>query len=109
MVSYLPSALAVNVLTIAALDFVGHDGDVVRFGTQHDLNQRFDDGDHARGEDHDGHVVFLGPLVEGLEARVELHVRLQDLDALVEGGVDTFQHLSEHVTAVESDQSGLIQ
>ena len=98
MVRDLPAALAVDVLAIPGNHFVADNGQMA-FGlvTEELLEQSTDDWAHARGQDHDGDIVLLGPVVELFKVGVQFHVLFEDLDALVIGSVDTLQHDAEGV------------
>mgnify|MGYP001658124941 CR=1 FL=1 len=95
-----PATLAVDVLAVAAHGLVGDNGQVLRrLVAEELLQQGTDNGAHSRGQNDNGDIVFLGPFVERLEARVQLHVLEQDLDTLVVGGLDRSQHFAEGITA----------
>jgi hypothetical protein len=95
----LPSSWGVDVLAVAALYVVGHDGQMcwVRLVAEKGLEKSADDGLHSRGQDDDRHVVLLSPVVELNEVLVDLDTVLQDLDALGEPGFDTVQHVAKRV------------
>lgn len=62
--------------------------------------QRPDHGLHAARQDNNRHVVLLGPVEELLEARVQVDVLQQRLNALVKGRRDAVQHFLETVAEV---------
>lgn len=94
MVDNLP-ALAV----LVDLDLVAYDGDLVRRGADKVRQQCADDGLHPAREHNHGDVLRQTPRVEGAEARVELDVGAEQLDAFGEGlvGRDGLEHLAEGV------------
>lgn len=95
----LPSTLAVNILAIPGDHLVADNGEVaLGLVAEELLEQRTNDRAHARGQNDDGHVVLLGPVVEFLKVWVQLHVLLQDVDALVVRGLDAREHEAEGVT-----------
>jgi len=65
---------------------------------EHVSKQGTDDGLHATTQDDNGHVVLLGPVEELSEARVEVDVLAEDVDALVKGGADAVEHLPKGIT-----------
>jgi hypothetical protein len=95
----LPASRAVNILAVPAHHLVGNDVNVtVNLVAQELFEQGNDDRAHASGQNDDGHVVLLSPVVKLLKVWVKLHVLLQDLDALVERGLDAVEHFTESVT-----------
>lgn len=94
----LPAALAVDIFAVPAHHLVGHNVEMAAGLVAQELfEQGANDRSHAPGQNDDGHVVLLGPIVELLEVWVQLHVLLQDLDALVERGLDAVEHFTEGV------------
>lgn len=99
MILYLPAALAVDILAIPRNYLVADNGEMaLGLVAKELLEQRANDGAHAGGQNDDGNIVLLGPVIELLKVWVQLHVLLQDLDALVVGGLDTLEHEAEGVT-----------
>lgn len=99
MVLDLPAALAVDILAIPRDHLVADNGEVALGLVAKELfEQRTNDGAHAGGQNDNGHVVLLGPVIEFLKVWVQLHVLLQDLDALVVRGLDALEHEAEGVT-----------
>lgn len=71
----LPTTLAVDILAIPAHRLVGNDGEVAGWlVTEELLQQGADNGLHARRQNDNGNIVILGPVVEFLKVRVQLHV-----------------------------------
>lgn len=102
MVLDLPTTLAVDVLSIPAGGLVGNDGEVAGWLVAEELLQQgTDNGPHSRRKDDNGNIVILGPVVEFLEVRVQLHVLQQNFDALVVRGLDAFKHLAEGITIMK--------
>lgn len=95
----LPVTLLVDVLSLARANVVADNLDVP-VGAEVGVEQGADDGLHATAKDDNGDVVLTSPVVELAEARVELDVLLEDLDALVKGELDAVQHLGEGVAEV---------
>lgn len=92
----LPAALVVDALAGAGAHVVAHDLEIIGLGGPQQVGEQgADDGLHAAAEDDDGDVVGLGPEVELAEARVELDVLQQEVDALVVGRRDAVHHLLE--------------
>lgn len=99
MVNDLPAALTVDILAITASHLVGDDGKMATgLVAQELLEQRSNDRAHTRGQNDNGDIVLLGPVVELLEVWVQLHVLQQNFDALVVGGLDACEHLAEGIT-----------
>lgn len=89
-----PLAVLVN------LDLVADDGDLIRRRTDKVRQQRADDGLHPTREHNHGDVLRQTPRVEGTEARVELDVGAEKLDAFREVGLVgryRLEHLAEGV------------
>lgn len=94
----LPAALAVDILAFPGHHLVGHNMNVaVGLVAQELFEQGANDRSHAPGQNDDGHVVLLGPVVELLEVWVQLHVLLQDLDTFVERRLDAVEHFAEGI------------
>ena len=99
----LPAALAVDILAFPGHHFVGDNMNVaVGLVAQELFEQGANDRPHAPGQNDDGHVVLLGPVVELLEVWVKFHVLLQDLDTLVERGLDAVEHFAEGIPIRQS-------
>lgn len=99
MVLDLPTSRSVDVLAIPTLDVIGNNSQMlgVRLMTEQLLKQPANDRNHARGQNNDRDVVFLGPVVEFGKVWVQFHVLLQDLNALGETGLDAVQHITEGI------------
>lgn len=94
----LPPALLIDALALPRRNIVAHNLQGIRILLAQEVPQQgADDGGHAAAQHHNGHVVLACPLEEGLEARVEGDVLAQNVDALVEGRLDTVEHLLKRV------------
>lgn len=98
MVNNLPPGLRVDIPATPTTNLVRNDLDIIGLVAEQLDEQRVDDRDHSRREDHDGHVVRLGPVVELGEVRVQRHLRAELADALVERRRDAVEHFTEGVT-----------
>ena len=108
MVLNLPTTLAIDMLAISAHGLVGNDGEVAGgLVAQELLQQGTDNGSHSRGEDDNGNIVFLGPVVEFFEVWVQLHVLQQRVDALVVWGLDAIKHLAKGISIMKKDSLGI--
>lgn len=97
MVLDLPTAWSVDVLAVTAFHIISDDMDVVGLVAQEDLKQGTDNRDHSRRQDHDWHIVRLGPLIELDEMGIQLHMPTKLRDTLVEGGLDAIKHVTESI------------
>ncbi|KFY23554.1 hypothetical protein V493_05806 [Pseudogymnoascus sp. VKM F-4281 (FW-2241)] len=112
----LPSLLLIDVLPRARSNLVTHNLHPAAILTEQLIQQGADNRGHAAAEDDNGDIARLCPVVEGAEAGVELDVREQDGDALIEGCRDGIEHLLEggaegdlvgEDLAVEAEAGGL--
>jgi hypothetical protein len=94
-----PTTLILESLTLARYHIVAHDLNVPA-GTEESIQESANDRLHTTTEDDNGNVVLLSPVVEFLEARVELNVLEEDLNTLVERSLDAVKHLHEAVAEV---------
>jgi hypothetical protein len=98
MIHNLPSILIVDALPGPRCNLVANN--LQRLGlllAEHVGKQGADDGLHATTQDDNGHVVLLGPVKELFEARIEVDVLAEDVDALVQGGANAVEHLPEGI------------
>ena len=97
MVLDLPTAWSVDVLAVTAFHIISDDMDVVGLVAQEGLEQGTDNRDHSRRQDHDWHIVRLGPLIELDEMGIQLHMPTKLRDTLIEGGLDAIKHVTESI------------
>lgn len=110
MILDLPATLAVDILAIPRNHLVADNGEVaLGLVAKELLEQGTNDRAHAGGQNDDGHIVLLCPVIELLKVRVQLHVLLQDLDAFVVRGLDAFEHEAEGVTNGEHSMVRLLR
>lgn len=87
----LPRAVLVN------LDVVRDDLNLVGGGANELGQERTNDGLHSGRQDDNGDVFRQSPLVKRLEARVELDVIAEHLDAFWEGQLHAVEHVLEGI------------
>lgn len=91
-----PAALILESLTLARYHIVAHDLNVPT-GSEESIQESANDRLHTTAEDDNRNVVLLSPVVELLEARVELDVLEENVNTLVERSLDAVKHLHEAV------------
>lgn len=95
----LPAALLVDRLARSSLNVIADDIQLVGVLSDEVLQNRPDDGLHARGHNDRGDLVFKGPFEILLEAGVEGDVLHEQVDAFVVWSGDRVHHFSEGLTA----------
>lgn len=90
--------MRVDILAVAAFHIIGDDVEIVWFVAQQLLEQSTNDWNHSRREDHNWHVVCLGPLEELDEMGIQLHFLAELVNTFVEGSFNAVQHVVESVT-----------
>jgi hypothetical protein len=102
-----PATLVLQSLTLACCDIVAHDLNVPP-RTEKSVQESSNDRLHATTEDDNRNVVLLCPIVELLEAGVELDVLEEDLDALVEGSLDAVKHLDKAIAEMHLSKENVL-
>jgi hypothetical protein len=102
-----PATLVLQSLALACRDIVAHNLNVPA-RTKKSVQESSNDRLHTTTKDDDRNVVLLRPIVELLEARVELDVLEEDLDTLVEGSLDAVKHLNKAIAEVHLSKENVL-
>jgi hypothetical protein len=102
-----PATLILQSLALACCDIVAHDLDIPT-RTEKSVQESPNDRLHTTTEDDNRNIVLLRPIIELLEARVELDVFEEDVDTLVEGSFDTVKHLNKAIAEVHLSKENIL-
>ena len=109
-VFYLPSTFAVDIFAITALNIIGHNVKrAIIVLAQQTVQESLDDGEHARRQHDDGDIVLLGPVIELLEVRIQLHFLQELFDTFIVRRLDRIHHLPERLAkGLSAPQYGIV-